>query len=136
MNLKTTVENKVYGFKETLTGQHAEYSGNKRNLYNMPSYRKFVRRKLQRETVDRLSRDDEFCRMAQRFLKMSGLEGIMHCKAMLQIAKERRNRQTSTAVRQRELLQIAKEDKNRQNAKAVRRRELLRIKKSGLCWSR
>ena len=136
MNLKTMVENKVHGFKETLTGQHAENSGSKRNLYNLPGYRKFVRRKLQRETVDRLGRDDGFCCMAQRFLKMSGLEGIMHCEAMLQIAKERRNRQTGTAVRRRELLRIVKEDKNRQNAKAARRRELLRIKKSALCWSR
>ena len=108
MNLKTMVENKVHGFKETLTGQHVEFSGTKRSLYNMPSYRKFIHRKLQREIVDRLGRDDEFCCMAQRFLKTNGLEGIMHCIAMLQIAKERKNRRKNLAVLRRELLQIAR----------------------------
>lgn len=108
MNLKTMVENKVHGFKETPTGQHVEFSGSKRNLYNMPSYRKFIHRKLQRETVDRLGSDDEFCLMAQRFLKMSGITGTMHCVAMLQIAKERRNRRKNLAVLRRELLQIAR----------------------------
>jgi len=107
MNLKTMVENKVHGLKETLGGQHVEFSGSRRNLYNLPGYKKYVHRKLQRETVDRLGRDDKFCQMAQRFLKMSGITGTMHCEAMLQIAKERRNRQNGTAARRRKLLQIA-----------------------------